>query len=1309
MKLMSKVTMYNRQSTGFLFFTVLLSLLLWRYDLEAGTITLVVDSTTRVTGTLVHTRLQIKNNGTDTAKDIVLTAECLDQKTDVPVTDMIAPYGSSSAGIDFTLPQGARGTFPIFITLTYADPAGQPHSAAVLAVARTVNAQPSNLTLSVTQEKQSGEHRILVSVQDPSARIQQTTFTFHGPDDIGVSWLKQQVRFDNGRATGAFNLLHKKEMDTLNDPRNVFVTAEYELGGVHYFIYASTVLTPEASKPDDLKADAIRYPIWATVAFILLIVLLIGFFIYKIQQWRKPPAHRSGSAEARFEGVIDILVLVVIEGFILYHLTPDQLIRDTITTGGDTASHYYTLDVLRHQLLPQGKITGWTPGNYAGFPILQFYFPLPFLLMCVLNLFIPMTIAFKWVTLLGTFLLPISSYSMLRCLKTPFPGPAISAAFTLPFLFNPAYSAWGGNLLSTLAGEFSYSLSLALSLFFLGNLYRGCLEHRRIVQNAILVFLVGFSHGYTLLYVEAVSLFFLITSQGFLHRLNYLLKVYLLGFLFLAFWLVPLMVFTPYTTAYHNTWHIHSIKEVMSPVLIPILFSGGAASLGYLIAYGVFYRKGKRFPMSVPCFLWFSIAMACLMYTVAPRLGVVDIRYIPIAQLMTGLLGALGLGNLLNRIHRWRMEWWVLVIIVIASCVWTSHYTKRATDFARWNYEGFESKAGWTLFSRINDYLSGSFQDPRVVFEHSSSHNFFGSTRAFESLPLFAGRATLEGLYMQASISAPFVFYIQSEISKEKSAPFKQYSYSDMDFKRAKRHLQMFNVRDLILRSPEAKAAIRSYSDYKLVKSFGLYEIWSLKDEPHPYIIPLMSEPVLYRTDNWKSDFFQWFIDDDTEGIYLVSTDGLTPLDLTRFRLKAESLKDLKNIPIDTRSATVKETLYPDEILIDTNWIDKPLLIKMSYHPNWHVEGANKIYRVSPSFMLIYPEKEKVRLYYGRGMVDGMGTGLTGLGLMILAFQHPAIRRLWPIRQPSVQNRLQLITGMIGVLRWNPPLRTRRLLLCLGLMIGIFALGWLGYDTYQKDPDRLFNRSVKLKDLQQYDKAREGFAMVMAEAGPVSNLRSEAAYYIAICYYLEKDYSAALDAFNTLVEWFPTGLRCQEGQYHIGLCYFWLNKEQQGIDQMRLVVDNYPGTLWTEYAKGRLREHHAEDGKDITDFRIHPTEKMGYGIDLFNRNNFSEARTIFEEISEQYPSHKDAPQALACLALIYYKQTDYPKTIQYYKRLIQRYPQDPLVAEGFYHIGRSQEILGHPDKAKAAYQTLLDKYPHNIYGRYAAEKLVSRK
>src|SRR5207249_10535924 len=93
----------------------------------------------------------------------------------------------------------------------------------------------------------------------------------------------------------------------------------------------------------------------------------------------------------------------------------------------DMASHVYAAAYLRDVLLPHGRVTGWCPGNYCGFPLFQFYFPLPFIAIALASYVIPFNVAFKLGTQLGTFLLPVCAYLSLRFAAVPFPGPALAA------------------------------------------------------------------------------------------------------------------------------------------------------------------------------------------------------------------------------------------------------------------------------------------------------------------------------------------------------------------------------------------------------------------------------------------------------------------------------------------------------------------------------------------------------------------------------------------------------------------------------------------------------------------------------------------------------------------------------------------------------------------------------------------------------------------------------------------------------------------------------------------------------------------
>jgi TolA-binding protein len=1371
----------------------------------AGEITLVVENTTRVVDHRIDSEFKITNKGTDIAWNVSLQSVFLDQQQLVSVGEQISPGASKAIKLEFDLPPEVRGDFPIFSMVTYQDQTGTFFSNAILATAHTSDASQANLAMNVTRNTDVQGSPIRVELTDPESSLTEIMLTCHAPDDLTVTERVQQVEFKNGKAATVFPIKNRK--GTPGSTYNVFIIAEYDRKGIHSLVYSSIAVPVETLSVAKKSSVLSRYK--NPVAISLLILGSVVTALLSIRKRKR--VQRTFEKKAWLRLILNLLILLVIEIYILSKLSPQYLLTNTITTGGDTASHYYTLEYLRHELLPHGKIGGWTPGNYAGFPILQLYFPLPFLIMCALDVIMPLQVAFKWGTLLGTLLLPIAAYSMLRSLRCPFPGPAIGAALTLPFLFNTANSMWGGNILSTLAGEFAYSLSLSLSLILLGSLYRGCTENRYVIRNAVLVFLVGFSHGYTLLFVEAVSLFFLITPRGFIKRLMYLFKVYALGFLFLAFWLVPLIVFTKYTTPYHVAWVIYSIKEVIPDILLPLFILAGCSSIG-LFVWKVKRRNSKletrnsklethshpptplKGGMTSPCrplgFLWFGVLVAGVMFVTAPKLGVVDIRYVPFGQLMICLIAALGLGWLGTTLNRWGLSWIYLVLIVGATLAWTNNRATLVPEWTKWNYEGFEAKPAWSLFRKINESLKGSFQDPRVVYEHSSLHNMFGSTRAFESLPLFSGRATLEGVYMQASLSSPFVFYIQSEISKEQSCPFRQYNCATMNFGSARRHLEMFNVRELILRSQQAKAAIRSHPEYHLHQTLEDYEIWELTSYQHRYVVPLSYEPIPYSGQDWRTATYQWFIRDDISDVHLTLITTPSLKETILFKTSAESLNDLEKIPIDTDTCRIRETIQNDEILIETNWINKPLLIKVSYHPNWHVEGADKIYPASPSFMLIFPNQENVRLYYGSGLPDRIGMILTGLGIIILVLNIPLPwrKRIVDSREngspplvggvreggtepsdisehsdtlspppnlphqgggtltstalttppappqggkeptpgPSQEGMehppgppqgetktiWSLIAKRFGIpetleprLTWDPSAFIRRSMLIGALIISTLIILWGSYHIYTNDPHRWFNAGVKLKDATRFDEAREKFRNVLEKASPVSGLAEDSSYYIAICYYLQNDNSAAIAAFQELIEKHPNSLRIPEAYYHIGLCYFRMRKEQEGIAQMRFVTEKYPNSIWAVYAEDRLREHHALDDEMplLTEENIN--QHMNQAIHLFNQDRLNEARPIFQEISDRYPEFEGAPQALACLALIFYKQGDCYGTIRHYQELIERYPQDRLVPEAYYHLGICYEKTGKKELAKEAYQIVSIQYPETIYGKQAAEKL----
>ena len=276
----------------------------------------------------------------------------------------------------------------------------------------------------------------------------------------------------------------------------------------------------------------------------------------------------------RFPLWIDLLLLLGLEVFLLIYFDARYMLYDTVVTGGDTASWYNVAHHLSNVLLSNGRITGWDMGNFCGYPNFNFYFLPPFLIAAIPSkLFgIPLTISLKWVIMSGIFLLPMTTYLGLRNMKYRFPAPIIGAAGALLFVFNEFHTMFGGNTLSTFAGEFCYMFAFALFVLFIGTFYRGVETETRIILNGILLGLIGLSHLF--LFIPAMFLLIYAYLRG--GRIKYILGVGVIAFICMAFWLLPLMAYRhPYTTPVYMIWGAFAnLRYSMAGLLILVLTIG---------------------------------------------------------------------------------------------------------------------------------------------------------------------------------------------------------------------------------------------------------------------------------------------------------------------------------------------------------------------------------------------------------------------------------------------------------------------------------------------------------------------------------------------------------------------------------------------------------------------------------------------------------------------------------------------------------------------------------------------------------------
>ncbi len=73
-----------------------------------------------------------------------------------------------------------------------------------------------------------------------------------------------------------------------------------------------------------------------------------------------------------------------------------------------------------------------------------------------------------------------------------------------------------------------------------------------------------------------------------------------------------------------------------------------------------------------------------------------------------------------------------------------------------------------------------------------------------------------------------------------------------------------------------------------------------------------------------------------------------------------------------------------DTVSFHVSKIGTPVLVKISYFPNWQASGATGPYRVTPNLMVVVPTAHNVVLHYGASRANRVGQGLTIVGIAAL-------------------------------------------------------------------------------------------------------------------------------------------------------------------------------------------------------------------------------------------------------------------------------------------------------------------------------------
>jgi hypothetical protein len=663
----------------------------------------------------------------------------------------------------------------------------------------------------------------------------------------------------------------------------------------------------------------------------------------------------------------------------------DLIFRSTTASGGDMGSHHYVAAFLRTELLPHGRTAGWAPGWYAGIPMLTFYFPLPYVLIAVLSPLLGDQVAFKLVSASGLLLLPVTSWAAFKVLRLREPAPLLAAAATMPFLFMTSYTIYGGNIASTMAGEFPFSVSFALLPLALAVLWRVVEEGRWWKRAVLLVSAVVLSHILTTILLCLGVLILLVHRRlGAVARATGLLAVVFgLAFLLTAFWGLPFLFRVEYTA--HFRWTQLTDLWLLGPAeLRPFLVF---TVLGLVLAV----RGGER---RVLLLAW-PVAAAALAFALLARLWpeapLWNARMLPFIYLFSMLVAAWGAAQVVAwatpRVQALsaqpaRVAYVGVVSVLVLATVYGAWAHRGFTPYwARYNYEGFEVKPGWpeaqALFATLDRLPPG-----RVMWEFSRDYERFGTTRTLENIPVFTRQPTMEGLLIESSLNAPFHFINQAETSQTSTQAVPGVDYPPFDFDTGLVHLRMFGVRYLLAWSSEVKQAAKA-AGLPVVATSGGFVVHELPGSGHLVEVPA-NQPVLEPDGHWRETALRWYGEPEGLDVHLVFADDAAARRAFPDRVGPDG--SLPRKPLESAGPVADARMVGNEELrFRTERVGVPHVVKVSWFPNWRAEGAEGPWMLSPGLMVVVPTRQDVRLVYRDTAVEVAGNAMAATAVLVLA------------------------------------------------------------------------------------------------------------------------------------------------------------------------------------------------------------------------------------------------------------------------------------------------------------------------------------
>jgi hypothetical protein len=617
------------------------------------------------------------------------------------------------------------------------------------------------------------------------------------------------------------------------------------------------------------------------------------------------------------------------------------LLRADWPLSGDVAGHLVTIAWFRDH-----GLHSWTFGWFAGMPLFYFYFPLPAAAGAALAELVGLGPAMRLLVLAGPVALPVCALLLARAAGADRPAAFAAGIGALAFLHVRALSRLGGTFEAAAIGEYSYSLALALALFYLAVIWPGRLSPGRVVGSAVLLAAVATSHLIVLLLVVVASAV-LLFHRGAGHAVL-VPAGWALAFLLSAFWTVPFLLHMPEMA---EIWWQGSDPTTRVPLLaqaVPLLVMAVAGlSLG-----------GPSARTMAP----FAILMAVGVLPLIIPVPFFPFRGVPVIMLGLAVIAAVSFTGIVSAVRSRRaparvVAWAAAVaafVIVLGSG--PSPRTVVAPYLAG-DLAAIDGEEWLRMRSALRALPPGAVIGAVALNEQATPPGRFSlfTPPTMYQLPLLDGRRTVDGLHQESAPVSQYAREARRNLTGRRAGLARPFSGDELDFDLGVAQARALGARYIVLAGEAPLSAARGHPG---LQARAGTDYWTIAEVTGAAVVTAFSSTPADPCPA-EAACRAWF-----SGL----ADAGTGWNATA----------IAGIPEDALE------LGHGRIRFVTEHPGLPHLVRLSYFPGWRLETPGEApRRFGPDQMLVVPASREVELVFSRAWPVAVGRALSAVGLLL--------------------------------------------------------------------------------------------------------------------------------------------------------------------------------------------------------------------------------------------------------------------------------------------------------------------------------------